>query len=135
MKTMGYRALGDVLSMSASAVCTLHCILLPLVVTTLPLFGFELLENIWLEIATLLVSAVAGGWAIWRGFRHYGAPVRWMIWFGAGFACMLLGNWAAAGWVEMTLKGIGAALIVVAHIGNLRHCRHAPCRSTAQTNG
>lgn len=127
MSNSPYRSTADLISVGASLLCTIHCILLPLVLTTLPLFGVELLENFWLELGTVAISAVAGGWALWRGYRHFHGQLSWLWWFAAGFGLMVAGNFATLKWVEMLLKGLGAVGIAVAHIGNVRRSRHERC--------
>lgn len=124
-----YRSVGDIISISASVLCTVHCILLPLFLTTLPLFDIELLENLWLEIATVAVSAIAGGWAIWRGYRHFHHQLQWVAWFGIGFLLMVSGNFVPAEWMEMTLKAIGALFITIGHVGNLKQSKHQHCHT------
>ncbi len=122
-----YRSTADLISLGASLLCTIHCIVLPLLIGTLPLFGIELLENFWLELATVAVSGVAGSWALWRGYRHFHGQQRWLWWFAAGFGLMVAGNFVALEWVEMLLKGMGAVGVAVAHIGNVRRSRHGGC--------
>jgi hypothetical protein len=122
-----YRTTGDIISIGASVLCAVHCVLLPMLVSTLPLFGIEILENIWLEISTIMLSALAGGWAIWNGYKKFHRSSKWVWWFCMGFMSMLAGNFLQVEWQEMLMKSAGAIGIVIAHIGNLRYSKHHRC--------
>jgi len=117
-----YKGRWDVLGVSVSAICVVHCIVLPLFITTLPIAGIELLENRWLELATILVSVLAGSIAIIRGYLkfHRNASVLWML--AIGLALMMTAS-LTHDHGEALLKLTGAGLIVSAHIRNYRFSR------------
>ncbi len=128
---MIYKSRFDTVSILLSLFCTVHCILLPLFLTTVPLLGFELLENRLIEVAVVLLSAGIGGYAIKRGFLkfHKNAPV--VIIFIAGLILMIAGNFASfAG--EVVFKLIGAVLIILSHIKNWRLSKK--CSITSKPN-
>jgi hypothetical protein len=118
-----YKPSLDRISMVVSALCVVHCIVLPLFLTTLPLWGMEVLENPFIETATVLVTLLAGGWAIGRGYikfhQHLTAPVLFLL----GLPLMIMANYVSSESVEMLLKGSGAVLIISAHITNWKQCR------------
>lgn len=117
-----YQSKWDVLGISASLACAIHCVLLPIIFTTVPLFGIEILENPYLEVITLLVSMTAGGWAIWRGYTRLHHRKSLLIYFLAGLALLITGSFCSSTPVEMGLKLTGAAFIITAHIRNWRAC-------------
>lgn len=125
-----YRSRWDVIGIGASLACALHCVLLPVVFTTLPLFGIELLENIYLEIATILVSMSAGGWALWKGYRQVHHHFSIVLLFLVGLVFMISGNFFSTESLHMFAKLIGAALIITAHIRNWRQSRYYAYCST-----
>lgn len=113
-----YRGRLDLLSMGASLLCAIHCVALPVFFSTLPLMGIELMENIWLELLTIAISMLAGGWAIWRAYRHHHGIVWMPVSFVAGVLLMVAGNFVQVEWVEMLTKALGAVVLVAVHIIN-----------------
>jgi hypothetical protein len=119
-----YEGKWDAIGIGASLACAIHCVLLPVLFTTLTLFGIEILENPLLEVLTILVSMGAGGWAIWRGYirLHRKKPV--LVYFITGLVLMIAGNFFHHMYPEMCLKITGAGLIISAHIMNWKASRH-----------
>jgi drug/metabolite transporter superfamily protein YnfA len=119
-----YQIKWDAISIGASLACAIHCVLLPVIFTTVTLFGIEILENPYLEVLTLLVSMSVGGWAIWRGYRKLHHQKNLIICFLAGLILMIAGNFLTYTPAEMGLKIIGAIFIITAHVKNWRACKH-----------
>jgi hypothetical protein len=118
-----YQVKWDAIGIGASLACAFHCVLLPLIFTTLSLFGIELLKNVFLEVLTVSVSIIAGGWAIWRGYRHQHRQKSVLVYFLTGLVLMITGNFAGHGSLEIGFKIVGAVLLITAHITNWRGCR------------
>lgn len=119
---MKYKSRFDAISMLVSLACLLHCILLPLFLTTLPLWGFELLENRFIEAATILLSALVGGYAILRSFTKYHRNVWVVVLFVLGLLAMIAGCFPIPV-NEAPVKLAGACLVIAAHIQNWRLSR------------
>jgi uncharacterized membrane protein len=117
-----YRSGLDSISIFIASLCIVHCIVLPVFLTTLPLWGFEVLENTFIEIATVLTALLAGGWAIFRGYREYHKSLSIVILFVAGLGSMTAANFLNDEALEMLLKGMGAIVVVAAHIWTRRKC-------------
>lgn len=117
-----YQIKWDAIGIGASLACAIHCVLLPVIFTTVTLFDIEILENHWLEMFTLLVSMSVGGWAIWRGYRKHHHQKLLLIYFFAGLILMTAGNFVTYTPAEMLMKMTGAILIITAHIKNWRAC-------------
>lgn len=116
----------DAVGIGASLACAVHCALLPLLITALPLLGLEVLENDRLEYALLALSFVVGYAALFRGYRRFHRH-RWpLLWFTLGFAGLLAGHFAAPEGLEAAIITTGALLIIIAHMLNLRGCKR--CR-------
>jgi hypothetical protein len=119
-----YQLKWDAIGIGASLACAIHCVLLPVIFTTITLSGIEILENPYLEGLTLLISMSVGGWAIWRGYRKLHHRKNLLIYFFAGLILMITGNFVSYMPSEMGLKIIGAIFLITAHIKNLRACKH-----------
>ena len=118
-----YIPIWDKISIGASLACTVHCILLPLLFGTLPLLGIELLENTALEIITIAISALLGGWAIYKGYYHFHRSKLVILLFITGIAALTIGNLVEQEATEMAFKLTGAIALVTAHLRNHRKCR------------
>ncbi|RPD40350.1 MerC domain-containing protein [Chitinophaga barathri] len=116
----------DALGISASLACAVHCALLPLLITALPLLGLEILENDRLEYGLLAVSFVVGYTALFRGYSRHHRHIWPLVWFTLGFAGLLVGHFLAPEGFEPAIITTGALLIIVAHMLNLRGCKR--CR-------
>ncbi len=119
-----YNGILDKLSIAASLLCAIHCVLLPLVFTTLPFLGIELMKNIFLELVTVAISLMIGGWAIWKGYKNHHRNLLILILFIVGITLMVTGNFVNEKGNEMFLKFSGAALLVTAHVYNWQKCKH-----------
>lgn len=54
----------DKLGILASVACAVHCAVLPLVITVLPLIGMEFLANEWVEISMICLAIGIGAWSL-----------------------------------------------------------------------
>ncbi|MEP6712976.1 MAG: MerC domain-containing protein [Ferruginibacter sp.] len=113
----------DTIGIGASFACAVHCIAMPVLFTTLPLFGIELLKNIWLEMATILVSVVIGSWALLRGYfkHHHNKTPVWL--FATGIILLVIANLVNKHSMEMGIKFFAVSFIITAHIINWKSCK------------
>jgi uncharacterized membrane protein YozB (DUF420 family) len=113
-----YRSMLDKIGISASLICAVHCVLLPIFFSALPFLGIEILENPAIEIITIGTSLVAGSWALINGYKQY--HKSWLlILFITGILFLVISNTVIAkrSW-EAALKSMAAVAIVTAHISN-----------------
>ncbi|UYQ94031.1 MerC domain-containing protein [Chitinophaga horti] len=134
-RKIAYQQKWDMISIGASLACAVHCVLLPVLFTTLPLFGMEILENIYLEVFTILVSLFVGGRALWRGYRlHHGRKSLLYV-FLVGMLLMVSGNLLHGSLVEVGFKLGGAVLVVWAHVKNWQYGRDGGTCKTVSISG
>lgn len=115
---------GDRVAILLSAVCLVHCLLLPLVVTLLPwlvwLVDNDAVVHRWLLIGIVPVSAVA----LIRGCARHGQ--RALLWLGVAAISMLMGAalWESVpeAW-ESALTFLGSVALSSTHVLNLRALR------------
>ncbi|MGX5817924.1 MerC domain-containing protein [Chitinophaga lutea] len=114
----------DALGIGASLLCAVHCALLPLLTTALPLLGIGLLEHEGWEFGLLGFSFLMGYLALFRGYqRRHRHPLP-LVLFTVGFAGLLIGHFFSTESSEPFIITAGAALIIWAHWRNLRQARH-----------
>ena len=64
VKTIKHSSKLDHIGMTASILCAIHCAIVPILITTLPLFGLGFLANPWLEWGMIILALFIGIYAI-----------------------------------------------------------------------
>jgi hypothetical protein len=111
----------DRIGITATSLCALHCILLPVILPALPLLGIGFLADHMWEHVFLVVTAVLGSIAMFSGFKRYHKKLY-------PFYLLMLGvviYWQKHDFSEElqpVFIMIGATLIVAAHIINIKLC-------------
>ena len=59
----------DAFGIAASLACAIHCALLPLVLTSLPLFGVNIIDNISFEILMIVLAFSVGAYSLYHGWK------------------------------------------------------------------
>ena len=113
----------DAVGISASLACAIHCALLPLFLTTLPLFGINIIKNETFEIGMILLAFCIGSFALYHGFKkHHHKRIPLLV-FTVGFIFLVIKEFFTV-YVQWLL--IPAVLLIVsAHLLNYRFCRLA----------
>jgi hypothetical protein len=110
----------DSAGLTLSAICMVHCLLLPLAAALLPAAGslFDEATNHRIHWLLLGFALPISGLALWRGGRRIGSW-RWLMLGALGLCLMTLGialpNSAAR---EEVATLIGVVLLALAHLGN-----------------
>jgi uncharacterized membrane protein YoaK (UPF0700 family) len=114
----------DALGIGTSLVCAVHCALLPLVLTSLPLFGINIINNYFFEYFMIALAFVVGTYALMHGYRKHHGRVFPVLLFTAGIFCLL----AKQHWhrYELFILPFAVIFIVSAHVINFRACRQKP---------
>lgn len=60
----------DALGIAASIACAIHCALLPLVMTSLPILGINIINNYWFEFGMIFLALVIGIYSLMHGFKN-----------------------------------------------------------------
>ena len=114
----------DKVGIGASLLCAIHCALLPVLFTTLPLMGVELLENENLELGFILLSLIVGCFALYNGYKKHHQKILPICVFVAGIALLLFASFWLEDNMETIVKIAGAAFVITAHILNWYNCKH-----------
>jgi len=111
----------DALGVGASLACAVHCALLPLFLTSLPLFGINIINNGAFEAGMIILAFGIGSYALYHGYRKHHHSFLPLILFLAGFAFLVLKEFVIS--YETWLLIPAVILIVSAHLINYRSCR------------
>ncbi len=111
----------DALGITTSVACAIHCAVLPLLLTSLPVFGFDIIKNPFFEYAMILLAFVVGAYALSHGFRKHHHRFFPLALFSIGILFLL----AKQIWHSLHIWLLIPAVIaiVTAHYLNYRLCR------------
>ena len=113
----------DALGIAASVACAIHCALLPLVLTSLPILGVNIINNYWFEFVMILLSLVIGIYSLRHGFKKHHHRKLPIIVFSSGIVLLLLKQVFHAQQLWFLVPAM--LLVVTAHYINYRDCRKA----------
>ena len=117
----------DVLAIVLSITCILHCMLLPVLIASMPLmttfFFFEESFHIWIIIAVVPISAIAlyNGWKKHREWKVCLLGAVGIISFSGS---TFLGHEILPEWIVHLFLSLGSALTTIAHIWNIYLRKH-----------
>jgi len=111
----------DAIGISTSVVCAIHCALLPLVLSSLPLFGFNIITNVYFEAGMILLAFCIGSYSLYHGYRKHHHSFLPLIVFGLGILLLVMKQFLIR--YETWLLVPAASFIILAHILNYRSCR------------
>src|ERR1700750_374737 len=75
----------DALGVATSVVCAIHCAALPLVLTSFPLFGINILHNNFFESGMIALAFVIGSVALYHGYKRHHHRILPLLIFSTGF--------------------------------------------------
>lgn len=123
MKYLSQKINPDTLGVFTSVACAIHCAVLPLFFTSLPVFGLEILHNKIFEYSMIGLAGVVGCLALYHGYKKHHHKKLPLLIFISGFLFLVMKEIYIP--VELLLLIPAALLIISAHILNLRFCRQA----------
>lgn len=113
----------DGLGIATSIACAIHCAVLPLLLTSLPLFGIDLIHNIFFEAGMIALAFAIGSMVLQHGFRRHHHKLAPILLFSAGCIFLVLKQLFIS--YEIALLVPAVAFILAAHFLNFRFCRKA----------
>ena len=113
----------NALGMSAGVICAIHCALLPLFISSLPLFGIELLNNIYFELAMIFIAALIGTFSLWHGYKRHHHHLLPLFLFYAGIVLLILHQYFTDAKLLMVIPS--SLFIISAYYLNWKYCRVA----------
>ena len=111
----------DAMGIGASLACAIHCALLPLFLSSLPLFGINIIHHTGFEIGMILLALAVGTFSLWHGYRkHHHSFVPLSLFF-TGFIFLVLKQFFIQ--YDNWLLIPAVLFIITAHYLNFRFCR------------
>jgi hypothetical protein len=117
----------DALGIGTSVACAIHCAVLPVLMTTLPIFGINIIHNLFFEWGMIALAFVVGSYSLFHGYvKHHRSPAPVLI-FSFGFIFLILKQFFTL--YEIPFLIIAVAFIIGAHFYNYRLCHRSRCSS------
>lgn len=111
----------DALGIAASVACAIHCAVLPLIITSLPLFGINIIDNVGFEYFMIALAFCIGAYSLYHGWKKHHHSFVPILLFSFGFI-LLLAKQAWHQWQYWFLVP-AVILIVAAHFVNYQSCK------------
>ena len=129
----------DKAGMIASITCAIHCMIMPLIITLLPIFGLSLFATEEFEWILLMISAMLGVTSLCFGFRKH-KSFKAFSFLGIGLTFLVIGRLAHEHIsnfkvlqfdIYLLFLVIGAILVAISHWLNNKLCNSCPpCHSS-----
>ena len=110
----------DHIGITASTICAIHCAIMPIAITFLPLLGLNFLSNEWVELTMLSISLIVGMVALGTAYFMVHQNIVPILYFLLGCVFVLIGHLSESNELEPILLPFGGVLFVVAHYLNYK---------------
>ena len=118
----------DALGISASVACAIHCALLPLFLQTLPIFGFNIIDNLFFEMFMICLAAAIGLYSLYHGWKKHHGKTGPVLLFALGM--LLLFSKQIWHHYQVWFLVPAVIFIVMAHYRNFRLIQKTAACST-----
>ena len=113
----------DALGIAASIACAIHCAVLPLLMSSLPILGINIINNFWFEIFMIVLAMGIGLHSLTHGFKKHHHRLLPIIVFVIGISLLLVKQILHQYQIWFLVPAV--ILIIAAHYINYRQCRIA----------
>lgn len=119
----------DALGIATSLACAIHCAVLPLIISSLPILGINIIHNSFFEWSMILLAFLVGVYSLRHGYiKHHRSFIPILV-FSAGFLALVLKQFFPA--AEYFFLFFAVSFILTAHFTNYRMCNKAICAHPA----
>ena len=117
----------DALGIFTSVLCAIHCALLPVIMSSLPVFGVNIIHNLFFEWSMIALAFAVGSYSLFHGYiKHHRSMIPVLI-FSIGFVFLVLKQFFFQ--LETPFLLTAVAFIISAHFYNYRLCHRSKCAS------
>jgi uncharacterized membrane protein YoaK (UPF0700 family) len=118
---MKFKINWDAFGIAASVACAIHCAVLPLILSSLPLLGVNIIENQGFEFIMIALAFVVGVYSLYHGRKKHHHSYYPMLLFAAGIGLLFIKSMLHSHSLMLLLPAV--ALVVIAHYLNYKLCR------------
>jgi len=117
----------DGLGIATSIACAIHCALLPVLLTSLPLFGVNIIHNVLFEWVMIGIAFAVGSYALFHGYSKHHRSLLPILLFTGGFILLVTKQFFPE--IETVFLVPAVIMIISAHWLNYRFCQRLKCAS------
>ena len=118
----------DALGIATSVLCAIHCALLPVIMSSLPVFGINIIHNLFFEWSMIALAFAVGSFSLFHGYIKHHRSLTPVLIFSFGFIFLVLKQFFFQ--LESPFLLIAMVCIISAHFYNYRLCHRSKCVST-----
>ena len=111
----------DAMGIATSVACAIHCAILPVIISTLPVFGINIIHNSVFEWGMISLAFCIGSFSLFHGYLKHHRSFFPMTIFSTGFIFLVLKQFFPS--LEYWFLALAVTLIVTAHFYNYRFCQ------------
>lgn len=111
----------DIMGVATSVACAIHCALLPVLVSALPVFGINIIHNAGFEWAMIGLAFLVGSYSLFHGYSKHHHSLTPVLVFAAGFLFLFFKQFFHS--MENWFLIFAVPLIISAHYFNY-HLSH-----------
>lgn len=117
----------DAFGIATSIACAIHCALLPVIVSSLPVFGINIVHNLAFEWGMIALAFLVGSYSLYHGYIKHHRSVAPAFIFSFGFLFLVLKQFFVEHDIMLLLAAV--TFIICAHFYNYRLCHRSKCAS------
>ena len=118
---MKFKINWDAFGIAASVACAIHCAVLPLILSSLPLFGINIIENQGFEFIMIALAFIVGVYSLYHGRKKHHHSYYPMLLFAVGIGILFIKSILHSHSLMLLLPAV--SLVVIAHYLNYKLCR------------
>lgn len=118
---MNFKINWDAFGIATSVACAIHCAVLPLVLSSLPLFGINIIENQGFELLMIGLAFVVGVYSLYHGRKKHHHSYTPLLIFALGMVLMVVKSISQSHALWLLIPAVAA--VVTAHFLNYKLCR------------
>ena len=118
---MKFKINWDAFGIAASVACAIHCAVLPLILSSLPLFGINIIENQGFEFIMIALAFIVGVYSLYHGRKKHHHSFYPMLLFAAGISLLFIKSMLHSHSLMLLLPAV--SVVVIAHYLNYKLCR------------
>jgi len=118
---MKFKINWDAFGIATSVACAIHCAVLPLILSSLPLFGINIIENQGFELLMIGLAFVVGVYSLYHGRKKHHHSYTPLLLFSAGIVLMVVKSISQSHALWLLIPAVLA--VITAHFLNYKLCR------------
>jgi hypothetical protein len=111
----------DIIGVVTSIACAIHCAVLPIVLSSLSLFGIEIIHNDFFEFGMIVLAFLIGTYSLYHGWKKHHQNKTPIILFSVGISFLFIKQLIPDYHIWFLIPAV--ILIITAHYYNFRFCK------------